>query len=1858
MATHDPSLPQLQRALQALQQMRARLESIEQAKHEPIAVVGMACRFPGGADTPDAFWRLLMEGRDGITEAPADRWDADALYHPDAEATGKMTTRWGGFLHGVDRFDPGFFGISPREAAAMDPQQRLLLEVAWEALEDAGQPAGRLAGSATGVFVGVHSHSSDYAWLQLRELGAAGTYTSTGTAHSILANRVSYWLDLRGPSLAVDTACSSSLVAAHLAVQSLRSGECDLALAGGVNLMLTPESTVALSRMRMMAADGRCKTFDSRADGFVRGEGCGVVVLKRLSDALAGRDPVLALVAGSAVNQDGATNGLTAPSGLAQREVVRRALKDGRTDPALVTYVETHGTGTPLGDPIEVEALAEVLGEAGGESCLLGSVKTNIGHLEAVAGVAGMIKTILALRHETIPANLHFRQANPHLPLAGTRFEIPVAARPWPAGTGRHAGVSSFGFGGTNAHLVLREAPPPAPPPPHGAGPDRAHVLPISARSPEALDALAREYGDLLAGSPPPLADLCFTAALRRTHFEHRLAVVGGSARELAGSLAAHLAGEAPPGVVRGDADPDTRRRLTFVFSGQGSQWPGMGRALLATEPVFRTMIESCDALLRPLSGWSLVDELTAPEERSRLHETEVTQPAIFAVQVALAALWRSWGIVPAAVVGHSAGEVAAAHVAGVLDLEDAILTIHHRGRVMRRATGAGAMAAVGLSRSAVEAFLRERGGAVSLAAVNSPNSVVISGDPEEIAAAVEELTERGTFARPIPVSLASHSIQMEPLRDELVRSLSGLAPRAASVPLYSTVTGERARPGDYGAEYWGRNLREPVLFAQAVAAATGDGSDFLEIAPHPLLRIPLEQCAAGAEPLVLGSLDRGLPESFALLRSLAALHVRGHRMDWAALHPSGGRVVPLPRYPWQRRRYWLGTGGTSRRADAVDGTESLAGRLLDSPAISGSVFESRLSAGSLAFLGEHRMGGDAIAPASWFAELLLAAGHAALGRDAARLEDLAILHPLVVPEQGDLVVHCVLRPPADGRSGVEVHGRAADGSGRWTLHATGELVLPDAAEAPQTPDASLEDRLARVARELPPEDLLAREDGGRHAPVTVERAWQAEGEGLIRLRLAPDPVDGTGRVALLDAGLRLLGAVGARMGRAGDHFVVASLERLRLPRGIDPEVCVHVRVREEGRSGAGFVGDVRLFGQDGRPVGEAEGVRFARIAVSLPREPRPEDWLHEVTWRPVGPASRPAPVLPVEDRWLILSDGSALGRALAGAIRARGGDSVVGGLDDAPRAARGWLGGDGTLAGVVYLADRDGSPDDPAAAVLDRVRTDCANLTALALALALADEDADTDALAGPRLWIVTRGAQPVRAGQPTDPAGAALWGLGRSIALELPQRWGGLLDLDPEADPAAAAEQVLAQVTTDASEDQSAFRDGTRFVPRLTALDRVEGAERGRPEIRRDASYLISGGLGSLGLRLARWLAESGAGHLLLLGRTPLPDRSAWASLPDDDPAREKVAAVRELERMGTAVETVAADVADPEAMGRLFARFGAGLPPLRGVFHAAAVLDFTPLPRLQTERIEAVLRPKLVGAWVLHQLTRALDLDHFVLFSSVAGLWGSRGMAHYAAANQFLDSLAHHRRAAGLPALAVDWGGWAGGDAARDANRFLEQSDFHLMPAGPALAMLGSAMAAGVAQRTIAWVDWAALKASYEIDPRRGLLREIEAGAGAHEPAGRSAAAPGTSEFAARLRSLGGDEAGDLLVSHVREQVAAVLGLDPVQLMEPGQGFFRLGMDSLTTVELRGRLERSLGLRLPTTIAFEYPTVESLAAFLAGTLRTRGGLDAPTTPPAKDTRPEDPDAGLADLSESELATMLDDALADLLDDNATRP
>jgi acyl transferase domain-containing protein len=1026
-----------------------------QPSNEPIAIVGMACRFPGAAGV-ESYWQLLVQGVDAITEVPPERWSLDAFYDPDPGESGKLITRWGGFVtQPIDRFDAAFFGMSPREAARLDPQQRLLLEVTWEALEDAAQVPARIAGSPTAVFVGCFAMESKVLQLSPASRELVDAHTATGSVMTMVANRLSHALDLRGPSVAVDTACSSSLVAVHLACQSLWTGESSMALAGGVNVMIRPEFTLAESKGGFLSPDGRCKAFDARANGYVRGEGAGMVVLKRLSDARRDGDPIHALIRGTAVNQDGHTNGITVPRGEAQQAVLREAYRRAGVVPETVHYVEAHGTGTAVGDPTELKALGAVLGAGReeGERCIVGSAKTNIGHLEAAAGVAGLIKATLCLEHRTIPPNLHFETPNPNIPFDDLRLRVPTACEPWPDGEmPALAGVNSFGFGGTNAHVVLEglsvdertpatgetpvssETPLPAMAP---AGSSRPYLLTLSGRSPGAVQDMAAAVSAAVArGDAGDLQDLCYTAGARRGHSDHRLAAVAGSPAELVAQLTAAVAGETRPGLSTGQAPRGQRPPLTFVFSGMGPQWWAMGHQLLQQEPVFRAAVERCDAALLPYTGWSLLERMTAAESASRMDETDTAQPANFALQVGLAALWRSWGIVPDAVVGHSAGEVAAAYVAGALSWEDAVRVIFHRSRLQQQTTGLGRLAAVGLPVEEAQRALQGYEGLVSVAAVNSPGAVTLAGEGSALEAVVQPLQARGVFVRFLRVKVPYHSHYMEPLRAELSQVLAGLAPQVAAVPLYSTVTGTRIAGPELDADYWWRNVREPVRFAATTGAMIDDGyTTFLELSPHPVLAASIGECLAqrSRQGTVVTTLRRQEGERARLLGALGALYVGGYEPSWEGLYPTAGRIVPLPPYPWQRERHWIETA--SAQDDRLGRQDHpLLGRR--APGAS-PTWQLELNRRRLPYLDDHRLRQAALLPGAAYVEMGLAAARQSWGDGTYDLEGVDFKKALFLAAGGAKTVQTTLDPDS---AQLRVYSResGADGDAAgWTLHAS-----------------------------------------------------------------------------------------------------------------------------------------------------------------------------------------------------------------------------------------------------------------------------------------------------------------------------------------------------------------------------------------------------------------------------------------------------------------------------------------------------------------------------------------------------------------------------------------------------------------------------------------------------------------------------------------------------------------------------------------------------------------------------------------------------------------------------------------------------
>lgn len=1867
----------LRNAAVELKNLQSRLERFERARTEPIAVIGMGCRFPGGADDPERFWKLLHEGRDAIRGIPPDRWDVDAYYHPDPRAPGKMSTRQGGFLDRVDEFDPYFFGISPRECNAMDPQQRLLLEVAWEALEDAGQAIERLRGSQTAVCVGAFSY--DYALLQQSLPEAIDVYGISGVG-STIAGRLAFLLDLRGPALAVDTACSSSLTAVHLACQSLRSGESQLAVAGGVNLMLSPVGTIALTKLQALAPDGRCKTFDARADGMARGEGCGVVILKRLSDALADGDRIRALIAGSAVNQDGASTSFTSPNVRAQQAVIQRAVANAGISPADVSYIEAHGTGTALGDPIEVEALKAVYGQPrpDGLPCALGSVKTNMGHLEGAAGIAGLIKVVLSLEHQEIPPHLHFQTLNPHISLEGTPFVIPVQARPWPRGPrSRRAGVSAFGLSGTNAHVILEEKPPPVQVEPSPASADGAtfHLLPLSARSPEALASLARAYRTLLSAEPAPaLEDLCRAASIRRSHHDHRLAVTGDSPQMLRDRLDGFLTGTPGLGIASGVRATGQRRGLVFVFSPHGSQWPGMGRALLDEEPAFRAAIEECEPLMRAHGGGSVIDRLRDPSG-AWMDRIEELQPTLFAIQVALAALWRARGIHPDAVVGHSMGEVAAAHVAGALSLPDAVRISCLRSQLFRGVTGEGAMGVVELSLEDAQAALTGYEGRVSVAVSNGPRSTVLSGEPSALEEILDRLESQGVFCGWGVATVASHSPQMAALGEQLGRELSSVVARPTSVAFYSPLTGAPCRGEELGAAYWVRNLRQTVLFSTAIQRLIDDGHElFLELAPHPILAPAIEDWLRTMDRpgRVLPSLRRDEAPRSVVLGSLAAIYCAGHPIDW--LHarsggpaggPSGGRWVDLPTYPWQRERFWLETrapaGRPRARAEAAlppgSPRHAFVGVSWDASIPPGARYwQIDIDPHAFPYLADHRIQGMVVLPAVAYLEIALAGARQLFGTDECVLEQVEFKKMLVLPEAAAVELQLAILPEASGAARFQIASRASGepvpGGIAWTLHASGNVRIEGAAAAPAAVPA--EDPPARCPEEIAGAEFYRAGEarGIQLGPCFqgITRVWRSDGEALAELHvpeaIAADLAGYQVHPALLDACFQTLGAIALWGDRSSAEttYLPLGLESCRLHGTPGSALRSHALLTRGADTGKGqFQGDVFLLDAEGRPVVEARGLRFQRF------DDRPDPyraWFHSIAWRPrrLSPRARVALPPGSPGSWLILGDRSGCGDALRSLLEAQGERCVTAlagpayrrldrgrfELDparpqDLRRLVKEALEGDApAFRGVVDLWALDIPATELTLADL-RAAQDLGAVGAMHLIQALA-QAGWRDA---PRLWLVTRGAQAVGAPHAVSVAQAPLWSLGRTTLHEHPELSCARIDLSPGG-AAGEVQALFDELWSQDGEDQVALRDGTRLVARM--VRGLPDAVAAVPEavLHPEASYLITGGLRGLGLRIARWLAERGARYLVLTGRQGAPP--------------EARAALDALAQAGVQVRAVAADVSDEQQMTALLAEIRTSMPPLRGVIHSAVTLDDGILLAQTRERFTAAVAAKQEGAWILHRLTQGDTLDFFVLFSSASSLMGGPADASYGASNAFVDALAHHRRAQGLPGLSVNWGPWSeiGQGAAQD-NRGtrLQYRGVASMTPEQGVEVLGRLLRLPLAQMGVMQLDLRQWREFYPKVASTPLFEELAR----HDSATRTTSRRAL-EFLATLRGAEPRTRGQLLQTLLREQIAEVLRLAPSRV-EPGTPLSTLGFDSLMAVELRNRLESVLGATFPVTLVWGYPTVTALVPQLAN----RIGLPLetavePVRPSKKDTRMLD--ALLGEIEQLPEANALRDLLA----------
>ncbi len=1763
MATEEELRGYLKRVIVDLADTRRRLtesESAAAARQEPIAIVGMACRFPGGVTSPEELWDLVADGVDAIGEFPDNRgWDLDGLYDPDPDALGKSYTRHGGFLYDAGDFDPGLFGMSPGAALATDPQHRLFMETTWEVFERAGIDPAAIRGSRTGVYIGNMFDFYGTQFLGSVPEAVEGTlYTSS--LPCILPGRVAYTFGLEGPALSVDTACSSSLVALHLAVQALRNGECSIALAGGTTVMVTPDMYVEFCRQRVLSPDGRCKSFSAAADGAAWSDGVGVLLLERLSDAQRNGRRILAVVRGSAVNQDGRSNGMAAPNGPSQERVIWQALADARIDANEVDAVEAHGTGTRLGDPIEAQALLATYGKnrPADRPLWLGSLKSNIGHTQAAAGVAGVIKMVMAMRNGTLPPTLHAAEPSPHVNWDNGGVRLITEPAPWPADDRpARAGVSSFGVSGTNAHVILEVVPEDTVPDEHAADEHAADepaaegplVWVVSARTEQSLRAQAgrlRAFAESasdtdLAAAGPALA--------RRTTLASRAVVIADDRAELVAALAAIAAGEPHVSIVEGMAPADARP--VFLFPGQGTQWVGMAVELMDSNEVFRDRLAQCDKALAPHTGWSVLGVLRADEGAPLLDSSDVIQPVLFAMMVSLAAVWRSIGVEPAAVVGHSQGEIAAAHIAGALSLEDAARIVALRSRVLVKLGGTGGMLAVALPAAEVTERIAPWADRLWLAVHSGPASAVVAGDGDALDEFAEACGE-AVKTRRVDVDYASHTPHVEALRDELATVLAGITPAETDIRFCSSMAGGFIPTTDLTTGYWYDSLRRPVRFDQAVAAFAGHGTPvFIEVSPHPVLGGDVEDIlAAAAIPgQACGSLRRGTGDWRRFLTAAAHAYVIGAPVDWTAVLGAAPRHLDLPTYAFDRRHFWLQQ--TRRAAGGTDSKHPLLTSVVPM-ADGGFLLSGTLSREAMPWLSDHAVEDTVLFPGSAFVELALEAA-AVAGCD--HLDELTLEHPLVLPDTGSVDVQLAVgQADTEQRRTVTVYSRSGSA---WVRCASGSVGMGSV------------DEVCEWAKQWPPRggavgdaergyrDLAAL--GYQYGPAFqgVIGVWR-HGDELFAEIAAPEGLDFTGfgiHPAVLDAALHPI-ALAAGFGELRLPFVFGGVRLCATGSS-----ALRVRLTVTGD-------DARVEAADttGRLVFAIESLRVREVAVESLRvgAPSPTDALG-VDWVDLA-------VTPDED----LSRWAYLGKPVPGIDGFADLDALVTAVADGRPMP--------DFVVVATAAERMDVPDavrELSARVLDTVQRWIGRI--------------DTELFPESRLVFLTTDAVGPDAGdRPCSVVGGAVWGLVRSVQSEHPDRFV-LADVPDEF---ADWGSLAAAATLD--ESQLVIRDGfkgTVLVPRLAR--RPVPAPR---EVDKLDTVLVTGGTGGLGALVAERLVTGHAVNRLVLTSRRGADAPGAAEL------------VARLESLGAAVDVVACDVSDREALAKLVADVA---PRLSGVVHTAGVLDDGVVEALSADRLDTVLRPKVDAAWHLHELTRDVPLSMFVLFSSLAGVLGTPGQANYAAANVVLDGLAAHRRRLGLPAVSIAWGLWdnatgmTGALTEAEVARLARTGIAALTPE-QGLALFDAALTEPEALVVAANWDLAGLRSRAERGDLPPVLTGMVRGVRRAAAAGPDAGSRG---LAVKLAALTEDEARQVLTDLVRTHVAAVLAQSTVDNVGLDRPFGDLGFDSLTAVELRNRLGGETGLRLPATLAFDHPTVRALADYLHRTL-------APEAPSPEDT------------------------------------
>ncbi|MGK2879355.1 MAG: type I polyketide synthase [Mycobacterium sp.] len=1815
----------------------------ERDNNEPLAIVGIGCRLPGGADSAEGVWRLLCDGTDATSVVPETRWNAARYHDPNPSKVGKIVARRAGFLSEIDQFDPQFFGMSPREAHSLDPQQRLLLYAAWEALEDGGIPADGLAGTDVGVFIG--GFTLDYQLLQNQ--GHTSRYrfkshSATGMMMTMLANRVSHAFDFRGPSMTIDTACSGSLVAVHLAASSIWNGECALALAGGVNIMVGPNTAIAESKSGFLSPEGRSKAFDDSADGYARGEGGAIVVIKPLQQALADGDDIYAQILGTAVSQDGHTDGITVPRQGAQEAAIRTALRRAGVEPTEVGYVEAHGTGTPVGDPIEMRALANALtlDRHPANPLLIGSIKTNIGHLEAGAGVAGLIKAALVAKHGHIPATLHFENPTRHVSLADLKIDIPATGQPFPDCERRVVGVNSFGFGGTNAHVVLAERPAPVcVPAADQRSPLTPTLLPVSARSEDALVATAGLLAAHLAAHPDvTLSDLAYTLGQRRTHLNHRHTVIAESISDAREQLQTLADGGQ---ISTGRTDPIVPK-LAFVCTGMGPQWWKMCRGLLDVMPVFTESIRRTDRELSRYTQWSLVDELRRDESCSRMAETEIAQPANFAIQVALAEQLGEFGIHPDAVIGHSAGEVAAHHLAGLLTFEQAVEVIYHRSRLQQRTSGQGGMLAVGLDaeslmRTISGTALDEFGRRVSVAAINSPSAVTVAGDGDVLDEIARQLDAAGIFTRRLSGRVPYHTHYMDAVKDDLFRALEGLSSKTATLPSYSTVTGELLERYHAGAAYWWQNTRATVLFEPALRRMLEDGyTHFVELGPHPVLAASIFETAGTQRVSVISAQRRDDDDSRTLLNCVGALHCNGHQVNWKTVQPAG-RLLKLPSYPWQTRRFW---NETQEAVEALfyNPVHPLLGQ---SVSALHPTWECELSTASHTFLAGHRVQGSVVIPGAVYVEMALAAADLVYGLNCS-VDNLVLRRAVILDETCDPILRTTLNEDK-GTLEFASFTATADGESKWTITATAELNTIEATPRPQNQPGGDElvtsvggDEFYRGTESIgfdygdafrSVQSVTAGEDWAV-ADIAIPKAIVDE---LEQFRFHPALIDGAFQT--------LFGAPFLGQDQNKDPFLPTRIRHCAVYGA--PEELMRVHVCVVSATSEEVESDITITDCAGRPLAAFDGFAVQSLSASSRVSPeRIDKGLYNIQWIAAESAVLDRyPSTSAGSSWLILADGSGLGAAVAEELRHRGHRVLTvdhrAGHPEQVSELLAQLGGDADLEGIVNFWPLDISHRHSGDENLE-----LGVFTILRLVKALAEHDT-----AESRLFLITANAQPA-GGTPVSAVDqAAIWGLGRVIGhQEFSDRWGGLIDIDVDSDSAPDRAETAARLCEhllgEAFEDQIAIRGATTFVPRLRPCS---GLTRPFPtKLTPDATYVVTGGAGALGRVVATYLAERGARHITLLSRSVIPPRARWLELAEGDPHFETVATIRAIERLGVQIATASVDVAEGDQVASwLSEHVRNGGRPVRGIIHAAGSVNDQLLVNSGEVDFATVMAPKVAGTRVLHDTFNNHDLEFFVMFGSAGSTIASPGQGNYAAANAFLDAFAHYRQAQGLPALTIGWGPWSVG--------MVEELKLEKIYAQRGIELITPAVGARILDRLINQTtpDVVAISADWSRARQAGFggrLPPMFSDLGRSEVSTAEADAEGS--ILAVLAATAEPERPALIADHVRHIVAAVFDC-AVDDFESDDMLEDIGLDSMMAMDFRMRINIVFSIDLPVLEILRGVSVNSLADRVLAELHSIHG-DAPAAhdgPAAQDLAVEEQTEvdRLDDLSDAELSALL---------------